>query len=103
MGKFLLEYPEYAGKIDTIVLDPPRAGIRPRPCQGHPAPSQAHGVRLLQSRYTGPRHRGTGEVRLTKLTLVDQFPYTAHVEAVGVFEKQQTLNHEQPHPQIRTD
>ena len=35
---------------------------------------------------------------LTKLTLVI-IPHTAHVEAVGVFEKQQTLTHEQhPHP-----
>ena len=30
VGKFLAEYPDYKGKIDTIILDPPRAGIAPK-------------------------------------------------------------------------
>ena len=29
-GKFLLEHPEYQGKIHTVILDPPRAGIAPK-------------------------------------------------------------------------
>ena len=30
VGKFLLEFPEYKGRIESIVLDPPRAGISPK-------------------------------------------------------------------------
>ena len=30
VGKFLLEKPEYTGKIGTLVMDPPRAGIAPK-------------------------------------------------------------------------
>ena len=30
VGKFLREYPHYSGKIHTIMLDPPRAGIAPK-------------------------------------------------------------------------
>ena len=47
-------------KIRGQVITRPRDRSAPgghlaeNPAQGHPAPSQAHGVRLLQSRYTGP-------------------------------------------------
>ena len=30
VGKFLLEHPEYNKKIETIILDPARAGIAPK-------------------------------------------------------------------------
>mgnify|MGYP002631257014 FL=1 len=90
VGKFLLEFPEYAGRIRTIVLDPPRSGISPRTLRKvirlgapklvyvscNPA-TQARDITTL-SEYG---------YAMTSLKFVDQFPHTAHVEAVAVFEK----------------
>jgi 23S rRNA (uracil1939-C5)-methyltransferase len=47
-GKFLLEHPEYQGKIHTVILDPPRAGISQNLAQSHAARCAAHRVRQLQ-------------------------------------------------------
>ena len=90
VGKFLLEYPEYQGKIGTIVLDPPRAGISPKTLRKvirleapklvyvscNPA-TQARDTQVL-------REAG---YELKHLEFVDQFPHTAHVEAIAVYEK----------------
>ncbi|CAG5081705.1 23S rRNA (uracil(1939)-C(5))-methyltransferase RlmD [Parvicella tangerina] len=90
VGKFLLNHPDYKGKIDTIVLDPPRAGIAPKALKRvielgadrivyvscNPA-TQARDARDL-------RNAGYD---LKKLSLVDQFPHTAHVESIMLFEK----------------
>jgi len=90
VGKFLLEYPDYAGRIETIVLDPPRAGISPKTLRKvirlgaerlvyvscNPA-TQARDITTL-SEYG---------YSMKSLRLVDQFPHTAHIEAVAVFEK----------------
>lgn len=90
VGKFLFEYPEYINQISTIILDPPRAGISPKTLKKvialnakkmvyvscNPA-TQARDTLLLQeSGYT-----------MKKLSLVDQFPHTSHVESIAVFEK----------------
>ena len=94
VGKFLLEYPEYTGKINTIVLDPPRAGISPKTLRKV--------IRLQAKRLLYVSCNPATQARdiatlaeygyaLQKLTLVDQFPHTAHVEAVGVFEKTMEL------------
>jgi 23S rRNA (uracil-5-)-methyltransferase RumA len=94
VGKFLLEYPEYTGKINTIVLDPPRAGISPKTLRKV--------IRLQAKRLVYVSCNPATQARdiatlaeygyaLQKLTLVDQFPHTAHVEAVGVFEKTMEL------------
>ena len=94
VGKFLLEYPEYTGKINTIVLDPPRAGISPKTLRKV--------IRLKAKRLVYVSCNPATQARdiatlaeygyaLQKLTLVDQFPHTAHVEAVGVFEKTMEL------------
>jgi tRNA/tmRNA/rRNA uracil-C5-methylase (TrmA/RlmC/RlmD family) len=90
VGKFLLDFPEYQGKLHTIVLDPPRGGIAPKTLRKvirleaerlvyvscNPA-TQARDMSTL-------RDAGYG---LKKLTLVDQFPHTSHIEAVALFEK----------------
>ncbi|MDA0303597.1 MAG: 23S rRNA (uracil(1939)-C(5))-methyltransferase RlmD [Bacteroidetes bacterium] len=90
VGKFLLEFPEYAGRIRTIVLDPPRSGISPRTLRKvirlgapklvyvscNPATQARDITTLSEFGYT-----------MTSLKFVDQFPHTAHVEAVAVFEK----------------
>lgn len=89
VGKFLLEHPEYQGKIRTIILDPARAGIAPKTMKKiialgaermvyvscNPA-TQARDIDLLsQAGY-----------EIKKFSLVDQFPHTSHVESVVLLE-----------------
>ncbi|MFK7756473.1 MAG: 23S rRNA (uracil(1939)-C(5))-methyltransferase RlmD [Flavobacteriales bacterium] len=90
VGKFLFQHPEYSGKINTIVLDPPRAGIAPKTLlkvialgasrivyvSCNPATQARDTETLLQSGY-----------ELKKLSMVDQFPHTGHVESIALFEK----------------
>lgn len=90
VGKFLLEYPEYKGQIGTIVLDPPRGGIAPKTLRKvmaldaprivyvscNPATQARDMEELSKEGYT-----------LKKFSLVDQFPHTAHIESVALFEK----------------
>ena len=89
-GKFLLEHPEYREKIHTIILDPPRAGISPKTLRKvmrlgahrlvyvscNPATQARDLVALRENGYD-----------LKSLKLIDQFPHTAHVEAVALIEK----------------
>ncbi len=90
VGKFLKEFPHYIGKIDTIVLDPPRAGIAPKTLQKvidlgakrivyiscNPSTQARDAATLVDQGYT-----------FQKFSLVDQFPHTGHIEAVGMFRK----------------
>ncbi len=90
VNKFLYEYPEYQNKISTIILDPPRAGISKKALirtlelnakqivyvSCNPATQARDMEELLNAGY-----------ELKKLSLVDQFPHTAHVEAVALFIK----------------
>lgn len=90
VGKFLTEHPEYKNKIRTIILDPARAGIAPKTLKKiihlnadrmvyvscNPA-TQARDTELLnEAGYT-----------IKKISLVDQFPHTSHIETVVLFEK----------------
>jgi 23S rRNA (uracil-5-)-methyltransferase RumA len=90
VGKFLAAHPEYENKIKTIILDPARAGIAPKTLQKiinlnadrmvyvscNPA-TQARDTELL---------RAAGYL-IKKISLVDQFPHTSHIETVVLFEK----------------
>ncbi len=90
VGKFLLEYPQYEGKIGTIVLDPPRGGIAPKTLKKvmklganrivyvscNPGTQARDAIELKEAGY-----------QLKKLTLVDQFPHTSHIESIMLFEK----------------
>ena len=90
VGNFLAVHPEYQEKIKTIILDPARAGIMPKTLQKiihlnadrmvyvscNPA-TQARDTELL-------REAG---YEIKKISLVDQFPHTAHIETVVLFEK----------------
>ena len=90
VGKFLQQHPEYQNKIKTIILDPARAGIVPKTLQKiinlnadrmvyvscNPA-TQARDTELL-------REAG---YNIKKISLVDQFPHTAHIETIVLFEK----------------
>jgi 23S rRNA (uracil-5-)-methyltransferase RumA len=90
VGKFLTKYPNYKGKIASLVLDPPRAGIAPKTLKKvidlganrivyiscNPA-TQARDMKLLQEAGYKP----------VRFSLADQFPHTAHVESVFRFDK----------------
>ncbi|MGY8910480.1 MAG: 23S rRNA (uracil(1939)-C(5))-methyltransferase RlmD, partial [Flavobacteriales bacterium] len=90
VGKFLIAHPEYQNKIKTIILDPARAGIAPKTLQKiinlnadrmvyvscNPA-TQARDTELLSE----------AGYQLKKISLVDQFPHTSHIETVVLFEK----------------
>lgn len=90
VGKFLREYPQYNGKIDTLVLDPPRGGIAPKTLKKvialnaprivyvscNPATQARDSIELREAGY-----------KFKRLTMVDQFPHTSHIETVGLFEK----------------
>ncbi|WP_237275926.1 23S rRNA (uracil(1939)-C(5))-methyltransferase RlmD [Tenacibaculum ovolyticum] len=90
VGKFLLEHPQYQNKIKTIILDPARAGIAPKTLRKiirlnadrmvyvscNPATQARDTEELINSGY-----------KLKKISLVDQFPHTAHIETVVLFEK----------------
>ena len=90
VGKFLREHPQYAGKIQTLVLDPARAGVAPKTMKKiidlgaermvyvscNPA-TQARDVETLNE----------AGYQIKKFSLVDQFPHTAHVESVLLLER----------------
>lgn len=89
VGKFLSLYPHYQGKIKTIILDPPRAGIAPKTLRKvidlgaenivyvscNPSTQARDTESLIDSGYT-----------LEKITLVDQFPHTGHIESIAKFK-----------------
>ncbi len=91
VGKFLREYPDFAGKIKTIILDPPRAGIAPKTLKKvidleaenivyiscNPSTQARDTQTLLQEGYV-----------LEKISLVDQFPHTGHIESIAKYKKQ---------------
>ncbi|TYP98750.1 23S rRNA m(5)U-1939 methyltransferase [Tenacibaculum adriaticum] len=90
VGKFLTEHPQYKNKIRTIILDPARAGIAPKTLKKiinlnaermvyvscNPATQARDTEQLMEAGY-----------QLKKISLVDQFPHTAHIETVVLFEK----------------
>ena len=90
VGKFLIAHPEYQNKIKTIILDPARAGIAPKTLQKiinlnadrmvyvscNPA-TQARDTELLRE----------ASYFIKKISLIDQFPHTSHIETVVLFEK----------------
>lgn len=90
VGKFLKEFPQYAGNIGTIVLDPPRAGIAPKTLQKvidlkanrivyiscNPSTQARDAATLIENGY-----------HFEKYSLVDQFPHTGHIEAVAMFQR----------------
>ncbi len=90
VGKFLNQHPQYQNKIRTIILDPARAGIAPKTLNKiinlnadrmvyvscNPATQARDTVQLNEAGY-----------KIKKISLVDQFPHTSHIETVVLFEK----------------
>jgi len=90
VGKFLLEYPQYEGKIGTIVLDPPRGGIAPKTLRKVMRLGAKRIVYVSCNPATQARDHvelRTEGYQLKKFSLVDQFPHTSHVESIMLFEK----------------
>ena len=83
VGKFLGQYPQYTNAIKTIILDPARAGIAPKTLRKiidlsakrivyiscNPATQARDLLELTKNGY-----------HVFKLSLVDQFPHTAHMK-----------------------
>lgn len=90
VGKFLKEFPQYEGKIGTIVLDPPRAGIAPKTLQKVIALGAKRIVYISCNPSTQARDAASlieAGYHFEKLSLADQFPHTSHVEAIAKFVK----------------
>ncbi len=90
VGKFLREHPEFSGKISSIILDPPRAGIAPKTLQKVIDLGAKNIVYVSCNPSTQARDadilRRAG-YEMEKLSLVDQFPHTGHIEAIAKFKK----------------
>ncbi|OSY89091.1 RNA methyltransferase [Tenacibaculum holothuriorum] len=90
VGKFLYQHPQYKNKIRTIILDPARAGIAPKTLKKI---IQLNADRMVyvscnpatQARDTEQLHEAGYQIK--KISLVDQFPHTSHIETVVLFEK----------------
>lgn len=90
VNKFLLEYPEYQNKIGTIILDPPRAGISKKALNRVIELNAKQIVYVSCNPATQARDMEelfAANYQIKKLSLVDQFPHTSHVEAVALFTK----------------
>ena len=88
--KFLFDYPQYKGKIGTIVLDPPRGGIVPKALKRVIELEAKSIVYVSCNPSTQARDTQTlGEAgyELKKYMLADQFPHTAHIESIALFVK----------------
>lgn len=95
VGKFLVQFPQYEGKIGTIVLDPPRAGIAPKTLRKVMRLGADRIVYISCNPSTQARDTEQLELagyKLEKLTLVDQFPHTSHIEAIAMFIKTDRYN-----------
>lgn len=90
VNKFLFEYPEYQNNIGTIILDPPRAGISGKALKRVIELNANHIVYVSCNPATQARdmeYLFAAGYELKKLSLVDQFPHTSHVEAIALFTK----------------
>lgn len=89
VGKFLKEHPEFQGKISTIILDPPRAGIAPKTLQKTMDLGAENIVYISCNPSTQARDTdllAQAGYELEKLSFVDQFPHTGHIESIAKFK-----------------
>ncbi|MCH2225451.1 MAG: 23S rRNA (uracil(1939)-C(5))-methyltransferase RlmD [Crocinitomicaceae bacterium] len=89
VGKFLKEYPNYVGRINTVILDPPRAGIAPKTLRKVIELGAKNIVYISCNPSTQARDTDTliseGYI-LDKLSFVDQFPHTGHIESIAKYK-----------------
>ena len=77
-------------RLDAVVMDPPRAGSTPAFLSGVVALAPQRVVYVSCNPVTQRRDLDAllaGGYRLTRLTPVDMFPHTRHVETVAVLER----------------
>ncbi len=77
-------------RYDVVALDPPRAGSTPAFLEAAMATQPRRIVYISCNPVTQARDLevlGTGGYRLLRLTPVDMFPHTEHVETVAVLER----------------
>jgi len=89
VGKFLKEHSEFQGKIGTIILDPPRAGIAPKTLLKVIELGAKNIVYISCNPSTQARDTETliqNGFKLEKLSFVDQFPHTGHIESIAKFK-----------------
>lgn len=90
VGAFLKEFPQYVGRIGTIMLDPPRGGIAPKTLKKVMALGAERIVYISCNPSTQARDlialREEG-YELIKFSIADQFPHTSHVESIALLEK----------------
>ncbi|MEM9362244.1 MAG: 23S rRNA (uracil(1939)-C(5))-methyltransferase RlmD [Bacteroidota bacterium] len=90
VGVFLREHPEYNNSIQTIILDPARAGIAPKTLKKI---INIHANRLVYiscnpaTQARDLEQLGFAGYKIKKWSLVDQFPHTSHIETVVLLEK----------------
>lgn len=90
VGKFLREHPEFQGKIGTIILDPPRAGIAPKTLLKVIELGAKNIVYISCNPSTQARDAETlvqNGFEMEKLSFVDQFPHTGHIESIAKFKR----------------
>ena len=90
VGKFLREYPNFIGKIKSIILDPPRAGIAPKTLLKVINLDADNIVYISCNPSTQARDTDTlvqAGYQLEKISLVDQFPHTGHIESIVKYKK----------------
>ena len=91
VGKFLKFHPEYLGKIHTIILDPPRAGIAPKTLKKIIDLGARNMVYISCNPSTQARDASIladAGYHIKHYSLVDQFPHTGHIESIAKFKKQ---------------
>lgn len=89
VGKFLKEHPEYTNKIGTLILDPARAGVAPKTLKKIIDLGAKRMVYVSCNPATQARdleQLALAGYAIKKLSLVDQFPHTAHIETVVLLE-----------------
>ena len=83
------EHPQYKGKIKTIILDPPRAGIAPKSLLKVIELGAENIVYISCNPATQARDTDTlikAGYGLEKLSFVDQFPHTGHIESIAKYK-----------------
>ena len=91
VGKFLGQHPQYTNAIKTIILDPARAGIAPKTLRKIIDLSAKRIVYISCNPATQARdllELAKNGYHVSKLSLVDQFPHTAHIETIVLLEKE---------------
>ncbi len=93
VGKFIKNHPEFQGQIESIVLDPPRAGIAPKTLRKVIDLGASNIVYISCNPSTQARDASIlheAGFKLEKYSLVDQFPHTGHIESIAKFKRHES-------------